>query len=147
MLTTQRLFQCSPENYATLQDLFFDRMIVSIACVFFSSKLSICILFWRILITKSSNFYPMLCYCFQCDCIMCEVADVHRRASARCIYIYHFFLENGWSFHLIRIPQLGLCKALWSCKSNLYSLVHIVVHYMEKNPRMFSSKTFISFRL
>ncbi len=41
-------------------------------------------------------------------------------------------------------PQLGFCRALWSCIETtawiFNLLVPIEVHYMEKNPEMFSSK-------
>ncbi len=48
-------------------------------------------------------------------------------------------------------PRLGSCWALWSCtETEIWTfnpLIPIEVHYMEKNPGKFSSKTFISFQL
>jgi len=35
----------------------------------------------------------------------------------------------------------------WNCHLDLETLGSIEVHYMEKNPVMFSSKTLISFRI
>ncbi len=49
------------------------------------------------------------------------------------------------------IPQLGLYRAFWSSieKANwtFKPLIPIEVHYIEKNPGMFSSKSLISFQL
>ncbi len=46
---------------------------------------------------------------------------------------------------------MGLCRALWSCiETAIWTfnpLVPIEIHYMEKNPGMFSSENLISFRL
>ncbi len=63
------------------------------------------------------------------------------------------FLRKWWIFSLDKtpFPQLGLCRALWSCTENaiwtINPLSAIEVHYMEKNPEMFSSKNIISLRL
>ncbi len=49
------------------------------------------------------------------------------------------------------IHRLALCIALWSCTETIIltsnRLESIEVHYMDTNPRMFSSKTIIYFRL
>ncbi len=49
------------------------------------------------------------------------------------------------------ISRLGSCRALWSCiETAIWTfnpLATIEVHYMEKNPGIFFSKTFISFQL
>jgi len=46
------------------------------------------------------------------------------------------------------IPRLGSCRALWSCIETanwtFNPLIIVEVHYMEKNPGMFSPKTIIS---
>jgi len=62
-----------------------------------------------------------------------------------CHPAYSIDAKNGWPW----ISQLGWCRALQRCIETaiwtLNRLVPIEVHYMEKNPGMFSSKTFISF--
>ncbi len=64
--------------------------------------------------------------------------------------MFHFL----WKWPIVSldntlIPRLGPCRALWSCTETAIwtfnSLALIEVHYMEKNPGMFSSKTLIIF--
>ncbi len=81
------------------------------------------------------------------------------RASARWAfvvkkYIHYFFFFWKWPIVLLDktlIPRLGSCRALWSCfETAIWTfnpLAAIEVHFMEKNPGMFSSKTLISFQM
>ncbi len=82
---------------------------------------------------------------FQHDYVMHEVVDAHHRASARQTFVVKKYIH----FYLTLIPRLGSYRALWSCIEiaiwTFNPLVPIEVHYMEKNPGMFSSKTLISF--
>ncbi len=75
------------------------------------------------------------------------VQDEHLWSKS--IYIFIFFRK--WPIVMLDktlFPQLGSCRALWSCIETAIwifnSLIPVEVHYMEKNPGMFSSKTFIS---
>ncbi len=59
----------------------------------------------------------------------------------------YFFIFRKWLIVLLDktlIHWLGLCRALWSCiETAIWTfnpLATIEVHYMEKNPGMFSSK-------
>ncbi len=84
---------------------------------------------------------------FQHDCIKHEVVDVHRRSSERWVKKQMFFLFLKMTARLALIPWLVLCRALWSCIAiwTFNLLVPVEIHYMKKNPGMFSSKTLISF--
>ncbi len=87
---------------------------------------------WTLLKLEEMDFFAVPIY---------EVAHAHRRASARRAFVVKSTL----------IPWLGSYRALWSCnESEIWTfnpLIAIEVHYMDKNPGMFSSKTLISFRL
>ncbi len=71
------------------------------------------------------------------------------------IYIYiYIFIYIKWpivSLDKTRIHHLVSFIALWRCTETVIltfnHLESIEVHYMDKNPGMFSSKTLISFRL
>ncbi len=91
--------------------------------------------------------------------VILEIVDVHHRAIARWAFVIkkyiHLHLFFGeWmivSLDKTLIPRLGLGSTSWSCIETAIwifnLLIPIEVHYMEKNPGTFSSKTFISFWL
>ncbi len=89
---------------------------------------------------------------FQRDYIMREVELLQDKHSwLKSVYILFF---RKWLIIWLDktlIPRRGSCKAPWSCTETAIwtfnQLATIEVHYMEKNPAMFSSKTFISFWL
>ncbi len=90
------------------------------------------------------------CDLFQHDYVIRDVADAHRRASARWAFV--IFCFRKWpivSLDKTLNPRLGLCRALWSCTENAiwtFSLLGPTeVHYMERNPGMFSSKALYIF--
>ncbi len=68
-----------------------------------------------------------------------------------CIFVFYFF--RNWpivSLDKTLIPWLGLRRVLWSIETPIWTfklLATTEVHYMEKNPGMFTSKTLISLRL
>ncbi len=86
---------------------------------------------------------------FQQDYVMCD--DTHHRARAspafvvkKCINIIFFRKWLIVSLDKALISRLGSCRFLWSCIEAVFftlkSLATIEVHYMEKNPGMFSLK-------
>ncbi len=88
---------------------------------------------------------------FQRDYTMCGV--VHGRAGARRAFVVKKYFFRKWpmvSLDKSLIPRLGSCRALWSCiETAIWTFnpfIHIEVHYMQKNPGMFSSKTLIPLR-
>ncbi len=85
------------------------------------------------------------------------IHEVTHGASARWAFVikpyikcYFFYLIDR-SLDNALSSRLGACRALWSCIETaiwtLQPVGFIEVHYMEKNPGMFSSKSFISFQL
>ncbi len=91
---------------------------------------------------------------FQRDYLMRNIIDTQHRACSRWLFVVkkyiliYFFKWPIVSLDQTLIPRLGSCRALWSCIETVIwtfnPLCPIEVHSMEKNPRMFSSKSLIS---
>ncbi len=76
----------------------------------------------------------------------------NRRAFVFMKHIHIFDFLNDRSFRYIRpLSSSGIVYSLWSCTETVILTINrlesIETSYMDKNPGMFSSKTFISFRL
>ncbi len=101
-------------------------------------------------ITLGRYFRLLHVWTFQHDYIMCEVMDMHCRTSAIWAFVFKKYIIKWQIISLDKplIPQLGSCRAFWSCIETAVwtfnTLGPIEVHYMEKTPGMFS---LIYFRL
>ncbi len=90
---------------------------------------------------------------FQRHYVLCE-SHIAEQASM-CVYeAYTYIWFFKWpivSLHKTLIHPLVSFIALWSCTETVILTINrlesIETNYMDKNPGMFSSKTFISFRL
>ncbi len=90
---------------------------------------------------------------FQHNNVMHDVVYAHCSASARRPFVVKNYINyfcRKWqivSLDKTVIAQLGSCRAFWSRTVtaiwSFNSLATIEVHYMEKNPGMFSSKKYI----
>ncbi len=81
-----------------------------------------------------------------------DLFDMNAQCVKMCLRIvkvfFFFFFFFLWPIVLLDktvIPRLRSCRALWNC--NLDQLIPIEVHFMEEKSGMFSSTSFISFRL
>ncbi len=101
-------------------------------------------------ITLGRYFRLLHVWTFQHGYIMCEVMDMHCRTSAIWAFVFKKYIIKWQIISLDKplIPQLGSCRAFWSCIETAVwtfnTLGPIEVHYMEKTPGKFS---LIYFRL